>query len=173
MDNPYKAPKSELGLLSPASGSEDVEPLDKWIPASNGLRLGGYLIDSVLCFGMIVVFFVVLALGSELFGIESEWVFAVPDELVGIATMIPLAFISGLLEGSELQASLGKKVLGLRVVTLSGEDLDVATSMKRNFTKWLGLGVCGLLALSVYRNNGSSWWDSISGTLVVRRNPYA
>jgi len=171
VDNPYRTPDAELSPVE-AEYPPGGDVLDQWIPASNWNRLGGYLIDGFVVFGIVLVLGFALGIALELGGGGAAQFDDVPDQVFGMVMMVPVALFFGFLEGSGLQASLGKKALGMRVVTLSGEELDLATAMKRNFVKWLGLGICGLLAFTVLGGEGSSAWDKVAGTRVVKRNPY-
>jgi len=174
VDNPYKAPEAELKLegTSGLLAAGDELPLDHWIPASTGLRFVGYLIDGAVMVAVVFAFSIVAGLGLELVGVLDA-VSALPDQVLGFVMMVPVALIFGFLEGSGLQGSLGKKVLGMRVVTTMGGEIDLATAMKRNFAKWLGLGFCGFLAFTVLGGEGRSMWDHVAHTRVVKRNPYA
>jgi uncharacterized RDD family membrane protein YckC len=165
MDNPYQAPESELQPLSPEVG--EAELLD-YIPATTGVRWGAYMLDSLIVvpFSVLLVVVAFMVLGEEVAD-------AIPSQAYGLVTMLPTALVFGLLEGSGWQGSPGKKLLGLRVVTLTGEDLDTSTAIKRNLAKYVGLGFCGLLSFTVLGGEGKSLWDNMAGTRVVRCNPYA
>ena len=178
MDNPYKAPASELTLNDLSDPADAVaadgnfDPLADWTPATSGQRFGAYFIDGFLVTAVVFGLTFALIVLAELAG-SPDIVDVVPDQVFGLIVMVPVAVIFGLMESSGMQGSLGKKLLGLRVITVDGRDLDQPTAMKRNFIKFMGLGLCGLLGFTVLGGEGKSLWDNQASTRVVKRNPFA
>jgi uncharacterized RDD family membrane protein YckC len=80
----------------------------------------------------------------------------------------PLVYFAGL-ESSRWQATIGKRALGLRVVTMSLERISLPVACRRSLAKWLSLFPSGAgLLLALIRPNGQAFHDSVTGTLVVR-----
>ena len=155
--NPFEAPGAD------GSAPRDFDHID--IPASAGLRLGAYLIDS-LCAG---VFMAGAILVLVLSGLDLE------DPIIGLASNVvsfgTFMVYGAAFEASPWRATPGKRLLGMQIAKVGGEDATAGDAIVRNLVKWLGLSVCGLLAFTVLSKEGSSVWDGITGTLVVRRVP--
>ena len=175
MDNPYKAPTSELELdnfSETGVAIGNLDPLAEWTPASSAQRVGAYIIDGFLmAFAMVALSVGLVVLGA-LAGVPEIFEL-VPEQLLGMIMMLPVAVIFGMMESSSMQGSLGKKVLGLRVITVDGYDLDQQTAMKRNFIKFLGLSICGLLSFTALGGTGKSLWDKQASTRVVKRKTHS
>ncbi|MGH7137906.1 MAG: RDD family protein [Pirellulales bacterium] len=74
-----------------------------------------------------------------------------------------------LTEGSAMQATVGKRLLGLRVTDDNGRQLTMARSFGRNFAKiisYLPLGLGFIWAIWSKRKRG--WHDMIAKTLVIK-----
>lgn len=74
----------------------------------------------------------------------------------------------GAMEASRFQASLGKLIVGLRVVDAAGRRLGLARAMLRQLFKALEVGGTGLgYALGALTGDGRALHDRLSGTKVV------
>lgn len=74
-----------------------------------------------------------------------------------------------IMEGSTLQGTLGKRMLGLRVTDLQRRPLSMARSIGRNFAKIVSLLPLGLGFLwALWSKDRQGWHDMIAGTLVVK-----
>jgi uncharacterized RDD family membrane protein YckC len=74
-----------------------------------------------------------------------------------------------LTEGSAMQATVGKRLLGLRVTDDNGGQLTMARSFGRNIAKiisYLPLGLGFIWAIWSKRKRG--WHDMIAKTLVIK-----
>jgi uncharacterized RDD family membrane protein YckC len=72
------------------------------------------------------------------------------------------------LEASPLQATIGKKAVGLRVVGLDGQPISFARSAVRNTSKILSYLPLGLgFVWAGFSKEKQSWHDKIAGTYVV------
>lgn len=70
-------------------------------------------------------------------------------------------------EASGWQASFGKHLLGLRVVTDEGDPLTWGRSFRRTAAKSASLGLCGIGYLWVlWDRDGKTWHDRVAGTRV-------
>jgi uncharacterized RDD family membrane protein YckC len=149
------------------------------------LRVVAYLIDSVvLGLGFMALFFpfavttgLTAVLGNIHPGEDPRDVGAVLGGtfFLGLFTVVSLAFLGGWLyhakmESSSWQATLGKKVLNLRVTDLYGARMSFARASGRHFAKlitgMIPLGVGFMLAgLTETRQ---ALHDMIAGCLVLR-----
>jgi uncharacterized RDD family membrane protein YckC len=75
---------------------------------------------------------------------------------------------AAVLEGSNLQATLGKRVLGIRVIGASGERVPPRQSILRSAAKILSIVPFGLgFVWALFSRDRRAWHDTISGTRVV------
>lgn len=73
-----------------------------------------------------------------------------------------------LMEASVLQGTLGKRVMGIRVVGPDGKRLTLARSARRNLGKLLAYGSFGVSFLwVVFSRRKRAWHDTIANTDVV------
>ncbi len=72
-------------------------------------------------------------------------------------------------EGSERQATLGKQVMGIKVVTASGGKIDYAKAAVRNLSRILsGILLIGYI-MALFTEKEQALHDLIAGTIVVRK----
>lgn len=73
------------------------------------------------------------------------------------------------MEASAQQASLGKRILGLKVCALSGERLSFSRSVLRNLCKWLSVVTLGIgYLMGFFDRKQQCLHDKLAGTLVVK-----
>ena len=145
---------------------EDFENKEPEI-AGRGLRLLAYLIDAV-------IFLVIIGiLGAALAVIDPENpIFTADDSSLSyklldrlISTVI-YVFFSAFLEGSSLQASLGKRILNLKVCDTEYRTINFKTALKRNAAKMIPFAVIAIL----FNDKNQGFHDQLADTLVVKRN---
>lgn len=72
-------------------------------------------------------------------------------------------------EGSAWQASIGKKLIGIRITTTKGATVSYAKVFLRNFAKILGFLSLGIgFILGFLDRKQQCWHDKIAGTLVIK-----
>ena len=122
--------------------------------ASNGKRIGAWLLDSVML---------------SLIGTVSTFISPGLGILVGVLG----AFLYfGICEGSGLHGSLGKRMCGLMVVDERGYPLTYNKSFVRSLCRILSgltLGIGFLIGL--FNENGKTLHDQLAHTSVVERQP--
>lgn len=155
--NPFAAPQDGG---RPRGDDDSID-----IPVTAGVRFGAYLIDSLIAGVLMMGAFV----GMVGLGFDLE------DPVVGLVSNV-VSFATFWLYGTVFEASgwcatPGKRVLGLQVAKVGGGDPSMGDTILRNVVKWLGLSLCGLLAFTVLSKEGSSVWDGVAKTHVVRRVP--
>lgn len=158
MDNPYATPDSALQQGLPPLH----DPLDR-IPASGSRRWVAHTIDNLLALSPVFGALVLAQVSGNHFLLNL-----MDNGLAGLLLAILSAFVYGSMEASGWEASIGKRLLGIRVIRTDGQPMTSAVALKRNFLKYIGLTVCGLLAFTVLRSSGRSLWDNASNTMVVR-----
>ena len=86
--------------------------------------------------------------------------------MIGYALWIAYCF---LLDYSPLQGSIGKRLMGIKVVDLEGRPLGWKQSLVRNLGKWLGLLMFITYLYIFIDKNRQALHDKIAKTLVVGR----
>ncbi len=135
------------------------------------LRAAAYIIDGVVAYIIILIFFLVSGLGIMGFsGDESE---------VGIGILGPIGLVLigillyyPLMESSKWQATLGKRAVGIIVTDLDGRRISFGKALGRFFAKFLSaliLDIGFIMAGFTERKQGLH--DIIAGTLVIKGNP--
>jgi uncharacterized RDD family membrane protein YckC len=95
------------------------------------------------------------------------------EQEIGEALALAASVISqwlyfGLSESSRWQATLGKRMLGLRVTDLEGNRIDFQKATNRYFAKYLSALPAGLGFVKVLlAENRQALHDSLAGTLVL------
>jgi len=153
-----------------------VDPLDPVPPApiyaGFWRRAGAYLLDELIMLVLIIVIavlvvvptvFLVTFLGREL---DSDRY----SDLVGSLIAIPVAWLyPTLLESSKLQATLGKRLLGMRVTDEHGARVSFGRANGRYWSKFLSSILLGAGYIMVAINpRKQGLHDRIAHTLVVR-----
>lgn len=156
----------------------------KFALGSRGARLGGYLIDGLLMYGAQVggMFLggvvAVLMLQAQL--PEGVPVSSATDQAVARGMLLGWVFWGvaawilnfGVLQGMT-GATVGKRLLGLRVVRLDGSTLGVWRSMGRSLAYAVSAIPLYLGFASIFWSERSQCWhDAICGTLVVHKDAH-
>jgi uncharacterized RDD family membrane protein YckC len=133
-------------------------------PASRVARIGAHVLDWGVVLGVAVA-------------IEIVYFALRPDRMNEEGPIVWLSFLPGIVAQIALQAklgqSLGKRVLGLRVVTLDGQPATVGRVVfLRNVIPLVMMGFCGLVTIldfsSLFRPDGRTFHDRLAATRVVR-----
>ena len=154
MDNRYAvspATASALGSGATVSGAAQTPPY-----AGFWRRTGAYLIDYVL------VIFVA--------GLAGALLAPVIRGLMPLAVIVGCWLYYALLESSELQATLGKKAVGIKVTDLDGNQISFARATGRllgHLVSGVTLGIG--FAMAVFTSRRQTLHDMMAGTLVVGR----
>ena len=158
-------------LLVPALPAQPVA----MVPAGMGRRVAAYLVDALLGWAValgvqFLVAVAVLALSgpadAEAAGRQADVAMAIGLPVGAVASFL----YRPLCEGSRWQATVGKRLLGLRVARADGGDLDFWQALLRQLARLaceLTLGIGYLVAFWTRRRQGLH--DLIAGTVVVRR----
>jgi len=145
------------------------------VPAGMGRRVVAYLVDALLGWA--------ISLGVQFLVALVVLVLAGPADAgaagrqvdVAMAIGLPVGAVASFLyrplcEGSRWQATVGKRLLGLRVARADGGDLNFWQALLRQLARLtceLTLGIGYLVALWTRRRQGLH--DLIAGTVVIRR----
>ncbi len=146
-------------------------------PAGFWRRVLAYMIDIVpITLLLVLVSYLFFGFGERL---ESYWKYPRDLEVriqfyelrnrIRTAIFVVWLIYSTVMEASSRQGTLGKTVLGLRVVDLNGERLTVARSIGRNLAKILSYSpfLLGFL-WAAFSKERRAWHDLLAKTSVVR-----
>ncbi|TDG35430.1 RDD family protein [Pedobacter changchengzhani] len=128
------------------------------------LRLLASVIDHFIIFTTVAV----ITLSSFIF-IDAQTqrliVFLLPLPFIGIIKLI----YGSIAESSIKQATLGKRLVGIKVSDLIGNRISFKKSLARNFTKILSfLPFCFGYFYSFLNSKKQCWHDMITNTLVIK-----
>lgn len=171
----------------PPTGGSAVVPAYAAVPrleyADFWLRTLAYLIDSaVIGIGFVAILIPLIFL-TGLGGLLSRFH---PDEGMndfGIALIIGVIFLAAtvslvvtwlyhaLMESSEWQATVGKRLLGLMVTDMSGQRVSFGRSTGRHFAKIITNLVPALIGyiMAAFTEKKQALHDMVAGCLVLRR----
>ena len=77
-----------------------------------------------------------------------------------------------IMEASPFQGTIGKFIMGLKVVDVNGERLTLKHSLKRNFSKLVSYSgfMIGFIWIA-FSKKKQAWHDKISKTFIIHRIP--
>jgi uncharacterized RDD family membrane protein YckC len=170
--------------------SQDVVQIDDSTHSSGAIKFGGfwrrgmaYSID--WCIFILFLMPISVAVG----GLNADVQPVNPyHQWIHVAFVLVMWIILSMMESSIYRATLGKRALGLRVVSLSGNRLSFTTALMRNFIKiplwgvpeyllpisesWVwGLLLVGQIAIfftAIFSSKKQTVYDMLVKTLVVR-----
>ncbi len=136
--------------------------------ASLGERILGYIIDLVIIIATVVVFSLILSLFKATTGIPS-WVGF-------LLVMIPFFFYDLLMEVLVNGQSLGKKIMGIKVISLNGEQASLGQYLIRWLFRFVDFLItswcCGLITCAATQRC-QRLGDVVAGTVLVKTKPRA
>ncbi len=138
------------------------------IPAGFWLRAIAGVIDLLLAFVVyMLVCFSAGALGAMVFGQASVVSWATPVAY-GLQFFVPWLYFS-IMESSEMQATFGKKALGLKVIDINGNRLSFSRATARFFGKILSALLLGLgFVMTAFTPRKQALHDIIVESTVVK-----
>lgn len=132
-------------------------------------RLAAYLIDGIIIYSasFVIGFFIGLTLGIlQLSEIANTGFLNIFYRILGI--VITWLYFA-LMESSSKQATIGKMVLGIKVVDLDGNRISFARATGRYFSKMLSYMICFVgFFMAAFTEKKQALHDIIAGTLVVK-----
>ena len=142
-------------------------------PASFGSRLAAYFVDyiltSVLSYGAAAAVAVgMLAKADE----AGDWADAPPPAFIAAILVssftIPFLYFT-LMESSSMQATLGKKLVGIRVTDLNGQRITFGRAAGRYLGKLVSAMILMIgFLMAAFTARKQALHDIMAGTLVVR-----
>ncbi len=130
------------------------------------LRWVAWVIDSAILGALPLIVALIIApiffTGSSAVAFLGVTIFIVP--VIGTTGWL----YYGLMESSELQATVGKRVLGLRVVRTDGQPVSFGRASARFFAKILSSILLVGFLMAAFTENKQALHDRIAGCLVIR-----
>lgn len=167
----------ERDSFAPDAGAAAITARKPVAYAGFWLRLAAYLIDSILL-GIAVGIFIFMPLlgqsGADGMSPESFWALYMDTSRQGIARRLLVVMAAwlywALLESSALQATPGKRMLGLVVTDLQGRRISFARASGRFF----GKAISGFLLMAGYIMAGftqkkQALHDMLASCLVLKK----
>jgi uncharacterized RDD family membrane protein YckC len=163
--NPYAAPMAEITTSDEAVSASAL--------SSHFWRFAAFFVDYWLFVGLWIAVGCVLQVvrGDEL---PSPFGQGRPDLVLGrgptaLAAILFWTAYFGLQESSHARATVGKRLVRLRVKNLRGERLSVIRASLRAVLKLVGLAAFGLgLIPALFTQKRQALHDLVMGTVVVR-----
>ena len=171
----------------------------RWIPAASAgpvaagsgvyvqqagfwLRFVAYLVDGAILFVSYLVVFLVFGLigtaldgtlSSRTTGSSSVGLAGTVTSLLAWATVLAGSWLYySLQESSAAQATIGKRVMGIKVTDLEGRRVSFGRATARHFSKFLSGLLCDIGYVMVgFTERKQGLHDMIAGTLVARTRP--
>jgi len=160
-ENPFAAPESDLT-------PERFEPGDvSSAYATTWKRFVAVFVDGIILKVLsAAVFMAVLAVSSPADSPVIELLLELLDP--GLSLLMYLAYYT-VLESSEAQATLGKRLVGIRVTDLEGRRLSFGRAFGRACARFLSYLTVGIgLLIQPFTERKQALHDLLAGTIVVR-----
>jgi uncharacterized RDD family membrane protein YckC len=174
---------NKQGVGSPTSATQGSAHPREWteelqVRANFGRRLAGYLIDVVpITLLIAAVFYLFLGFdetpqrylrrAADDFDARIEFI-SQRNQIRDLSFVVYILYCA-ILEGSVLQGTIGKRLVGIRVTDDQGQSLTVVRSFARNLAKFVSVLPVGLGFLWALGKRKQAWHDLIAGTLVVKK----
>ncbi len=137
--------------------------------ANVGERIAAYLLDMLIVFGIYVLVWLVLSLSSY-----GSWLSSIGHLITFWIYLFPLALFFSyhlLMEGLASGQSLGKKIIGIRVLRADGKEASFSDYLLRAILQLIDIifttGMLAILLISSTQNS-QRLGDMAANTLVVR-----
>lgn len=160
------------GSAGSGTGTNHFTDVDLTSYASPWLRLAAMIIDGIIVglvnvVVVVVVVAMVAAAGGDEDGAEAAAVIGqLVAQILGIVIYLGYATV---LESSSLRGTLGKHLLGIMVVTESGEQLNIGQAAGRLIIKWISGCIILLYLVLFFTPKKQALHDMALKTLVLNK----
>ena len=150
--------------------------------ADFGKRLVAYLIDALILsvpigilYGLVIFTLVGSVSASADSGtgqLGAAEAGAAIGSVVLLYILVPIIMIGyfSYFESSEKQASMGKQVMGLKVVGMNGERISFMNAVGRNASRLISSAICAIgYIMAAFTEKKQALHDMIASTLVVNK----
>lgn len=137
--------------------------------ATFGQRFLAYVIDSLLMAAIFLPLGLLLGVFAGPGGAETEDATSLAIPLIINVISITAAWLySAILESSVWQATVGKKLFGIRVTDMSGNRIGFGKATGRYFGKYLSSIICSIgFIMAAFTQKKQGLHDILASTLVV------
>jgi len=151
------------------SQSVGTGPQDPAHPGGFWLRIAAAMIDGVIVGIPTVIVLCVPAMVAHFTGDKNQGLVDSAVVLATVAVLVGNWLYFSLLESSARGATLGKRALGLRVVTSQGRRLTFLNATGRYFAKFISALILGIgYLLAAFTSGKRALHDFMADTLVIR-----
>jgi len=170
--NPYASPNSDLDL---ESNDPDLYPEDYTGAVVYGTfweRFVAVFVDGIIqqivAYVFAFSFGLVYGIAVSARGINDRDVLILNIAGYGIGMLVAWLYCA-LQESSSVQATIGKKLMKLKVTDLNGGRISFGRATGRHFGKLLSSFFLIGYLVQPFNPRKQTWHDSLSGTVVVKR----
>jgi uncharacterized RDD family membrane protein YckC len=137
--------------------------------ASFGIRLLAYIIDSLLLSAVFFPLGVLLGVMAAMTGTDgAEELSTLASAVINLLSIFAAWLYSAILESSSWQATLGKKIFGIKVTDMSGNRISFGKATGRHFAKFLSSIICAIgFIMAAFTEQKQALHDILASTLVV------
>jgi uncharacterized RDD family membrane protein YckC len=166
-----KKKKQVKGVIKPKQVIKSKKVIN-YQYASFWIRLLAFFIDGLIAsiIGYIIGFLcagVVCLLALVIGGVLAQDI--IMDLIMIIIGFMMVCLYFALMENSKMQATLGKKIVGIKVIDQDGERITFDSAIIRFFTKILSGLILGIGYLMIFRNpKKQGLHDKITKTYVIK-----
>jgi len=138
-------------------------------------RFVAILIDAIIIVIPVAIIIFVLLLGTDLTNANSVGMFSNSYILMSVLPVFLMLLYFVVMEGGSSGATIGKKVMKLKVVDEQYRQIDMSKAFVRNILRWIPvIGTIVFIVdviLIITRDDKQSFRDTLAHTYVVRLNP--
>ena len=155
--------KCGQSLTAPSAAPVVMPAQGATVFASFWIRVGAALIDGIIILGSVLLLSFVSALS-----VLVPPLMLLLMALVWIASIVGPWLYTALFESSAMQATPGKKAIGLKVTDLQGNRISFGRATGRHFAEWItGMTFFVGYVMVAFTQKRQSLHDMIAGTVVV------
>lgn len=161
--NPFAAPESDL------APEIYIDTTGKFVYAGFGARLGALIVDGIVT--QICMFLVGLVVGFSIVagGQGDQRTIATMQAGLNLLSIVFVWLYYALQESSDAQATIGKRVMGIRVLDLSGQQLSFGRATGRHFGKLISGLLLGIgYFIQPFTERKQALHDIMAGAIVVK-----
>lgn len=170
-NNPYASPENDHDIEE-----ELGEGLEELSYAGFLQRFAAYVIDNLIIIailvGILFLFSFAMAFSHEINGQEFDPEDPTVDFMMNILLLVGSVFVGWLYfavqESSQAQASLGKRMFGMKLVDEDGNRISFQRATGRHFAKILSSFFMIGYLIQPFQEKAQALHDKMAGTLVVQ-----
>ncbi len=156
-------PVVEQEVQTLKTNSIDID--NKELYATAFSRLGAYLLDIIVFYIALIIFFLILSF----IGVVDERTFVVNEDAINLLGLILGWLYFALQESSMKQATIGQRALKIKVVDYNFERISFARATGRHFAMFISILILFIgIIMIFFTKRRQALHDIIAGTLVIK-----